>query len=132
MPDDMELTELTESSESGGARTVRELEAVYDIPVTVSAVLGKTTMQVSQLLKLYTDSMKPTCCGGIPFEAADFPDAVASHPISETGGCDGGSSEGGRTTHWGDGVGRASVDRPFADRAGEPRGARPDAAALSG
>ncbi len=31
---------------------VRDLEAVYDIPVTVSAVLGKTTMQVSQLLKL--------------------------------------------------------------------------------
>ncbi len=30
----------------------RELEAVYDIPVTVSAVLGKATMQVSQLLKL--------------------------------------------------------------------------------
>jgi len=52
MPDDMELTELTEGSEGGGARTVRELEAVYDIPVTVSAVLGKTTMQVSQLLKL--------------------------------------------------------------------------------
>ena len=52
MPDDMELTELTDSSENSGARTVRELEAVYDIPVTVSAVLGKTTMQVSQLLKL--------------------------------------------------------------------------------
>ncbi len=33
-------------------RAARELEAVYDIPVTVSAVLGKTTMQVSQLLKL--------------------------------------------------------------------------------
>ena len=31
---------------------MRELEAVYDIPVTVSAVLGKTTMQVNQLLKL--------------------------------------------------------------------------------
>ncbi len=30
----------------------RELEAVYDIPVQVSAVLGKSTMQVSQLLKL--------------------------------------------------------------------------------
>lgn len=29
-----------------------DLEAVYDIPVTVSAVLGHTTMQVSQLLKL--------------------------------------------------------------------------------
>ncbi len=28
------------------------LEAVYDIPVQVSAVLGRTTMQVSQLLKL--------------------------------------------------------------------------------
>jgi flagellar motor switch protein FliN/FliY len=30
----------------------RELEAVYDIPVQVSAVLGRATMQVSQLLKL--------------------------------------------------------------------------------
>jgi flagellar motor switch protein FliN/FliY len=34
------------------APTTRELEAVYDIPVQVSAVLGKSTMQVSQLLKL--------------------------------------------------------------------------------
>jgi flagellar motor switch protein FliN/FliY len=34
------------------ARAARELEAVYDIPVQVSAVLGKSTMQVSQLLKL--------------------------------------------------------------------------------
>jgi len=34
------------------ARNARDLEAVYDIPVTVSAVLGRTTMQVSQLLKL--------------------------------------------------------------------------------
>ena len=32
--------------------TSKDLEAVYDIPVTVSAVLGKATMQVSQLLKL--------------------------------------------------------------------------------
>jgi flagellar motor switch protein FliN/FliY len=29
-----------------------DLEAIYDVPVTVSAVLGKATMQVSQLLKL--------------------------------------------------------------------------------
>jgi flagellar motor switch protein FliN/FliY len=29
-----------------------DLEAIYDIPVTVSAVLGKASMQVSQLLKL--------------------------------------------------------------------------------
>ena len=30
----------------------KDLEAVYEIPVQVSAVLGKATMQVSQLLKL--------------------------------------------------------------------------------
>lgn len=30
----------------------KELEAVYDIPVQVSAVLGKANMQVAQLLKL--------------------------------------------------------------------------------
>ena len=33
-------------------RGAGDLEAVYDIPVQVSAVLGKSTMQVSQLLKL--------------------------------------------------------------------------------
>jgi len=33
-------------------RSAKDLEAVYDIPVQVSAVLGKATMQVSQLLKL--------------------------------------------------------------------------------
>jgi flagellar motor switch protein FliN/FliY len=32
--------------------SAKDLEAVYDIPVQVSAVLGKTTMQVNQLLKL--------------------------------------------------------------------------------
>jgi flagellar motor switch protein FliN/FliY len=35
-----------------GPISARDLEAVYDIPVQVSAVLGKATMQVSQLLKL--------------------------------------------------------------------------------
>ncbi|MDD2876809.1 MAG: flagellar motor switch protein FliN [Acidiphilium sp.] len=34
------------------ARGPRDLDAVYDIPVLVSAVLGRSTMQVSQLLKL--------------------------------------------------------------------------------
>jgi flagellar motor switch protein FliN/FliY len=29
-----------------------DLEAVFDVPVTVSAVLGKSSMEVSQLLKL--------------------------------------------------------------------------------
>ncbi|GAA5264524.1 flagellar motor switch protein FliN [Acidiphilium sp. MT5] len=33
-------------------RPSRELDAVYDIPVLVSAVLGRATMQVSQILKL--------------------------------------------------------------------------------
>jgi flagellar motor switch protein FliN/FliY len=41
--------EFRDSQEGG---TAKELEAVYDISVTVSAVLGKATMQVSQLLKL--------------------------------------------------------------------------------
>lgn len=35
-----------------GPRSARDLEAVYDIPVQVSAVLGKANMQVNQLLKL--------------------------------------------------------------------------------
>jgi flagellar motor switch protein FliN/FliY len=56
MPDDMDLAELGDTpigpTDSGAPRSVRDLEAVYDIPVTVSAVLGKATMQVSQLLKL--------------------------------------------------------------------------------
>jgi len=36
----------------GSPRSARDLEAVYDIPVQVSVVLGKATLQVSQLLKL--------------------------------------------------------------------------------
>ena len=52
MSNEMELAELTEPGESNSSRSPRELEAVYDIPVTVIAVLGKATMQVSQLLKL--------------------------------------------------------------------------------
>ena len=33
-------------------RSAQDLEAVYDIPVRVSAVLGKSSMQVNALLKL--------------------------------------------------------------------------------
>jgi len=33
-------------------RTAADLEQVLDVPVTVSAVLGKTRMEVSQLLKI--------------------------------------------------------------------------------
>ncbi|MCH9050143.1 MAG: flagellar motor switch protein FliN [Proteobacteria bacterium] len=35
-----------------GPHSARDLSAVYDVPVQVSAVLGKATMPVSQLLKL--------------------------------------------------------------------------------
>ncbi len=56
MADEMDLAELPDAVPEGGPPTtthaVRDLEAVYDIPVTVSAVLGKATMQVNQLLKL--------------------------------------------------------------------------------
>jgi flagellar motor switch protein FliN/FliY len=56
MSNDMELVELPDGAGANGelnaSRGARELEAVYDIPVTVSAVLGKATMQVNQLLKL--------------------------------------------------------------------------------
>jgi len=62
--DNLQLAELDETAEpevplqAGPAEQQRpptnakELEAVYDIPVQVSAVLGTATMQVSQLLKL--------------------------------------------------------------------------------
>ncbi len=67
--DDLELAELNvddlnaqaaaemEAGLAGGTPetapvNAKELEAVYDIPVQVSAVLGKSTMKVSQLLKL--------------------------------------------------------------------------------
>lgn len=64
---DLKLSELEEQAEDAvtqapGGKQATEgkglpynsgaLEAVYDIPVQVSAVLGKATMQVNQLLKL--------------------------------------------------------------------------------
>ena len=47
--DGMDTIDDLEASLPQGAQ---DLEAVYDIPVQVSAVLGKASMQVSQLLKL--------------------------------------------------------------------------------
>ena len=41
---EIEIPDLPESPQ--------DLEAVYDVPVQVSAVLGKSTMQVNELLKL--------------------------------------------------------------------------------
>ena len=59
---DEENLQLTEFENAGadtpetaaepGRGTSKELDAVYDVPVQVSAVLGRAQMQVSQLLKL--------------------------------------------------------------------------------
>lgn len=46
----LDIEDLTDGEDLPAS--ARDLEAVYDIPVQVSAVLGKATMQVSQLLKL--------------------------------------------------------------------------------
>lgn len=55
MPNSIDLADLAglapEPPDPARAQP-RSLDAVYDIPVTVSAVLGNATMQVSQLLKL--------------------------------------------------------------------------------
>jgi flagellar motor switch protein FliN/FliY len=46
--DAAEAAEAAARANSGS----KELDAVYDVPVQVSAVLGRASMQVSQLLKL--------------------------------------------------------------------------------
>jgi flagellar motor switch protein FliN/FliY len=56
MTETPEQFQAADATEVAGLRTPpsgpRNLEAVYDIPVQVSAVLGRATMQVSQLLKM--------------------------------------------------------------------------------
>ena len=55
MTQDLPLADLAEPGTdiaTAQPRATRDLEAVYDIPVTVSAVLGRATMPVNQLLKL--------------------------------------------------------------------------------
>jgi flagellar motor switch protein FliN/FliY len=54
-PGDQDVSEIDQAAPAepqAPPTNAKELEAVYDIPVQVSAVLGKATMQVSQLLKL--------------------------------------------------------------------------------
>jgi flagellar motor switch protein FliN/FliY len=46
------LLRTDETQDDGTKRSAQDLEAVFDVPVTVSAVLGKSGMEVSQLLKL--------------------------------------------------------------------------------
>jgi flagellar motor switch protein FliN/FliY len=47
-PDDIEAY----SPEEQGARIAADLEAVFDVPVQVSAVLGRSRMDVGELLRL--------------------------------------------------------------------------------
>lgn len=58
---DLDLEEISEAPElqnkdgpdfAIGEPMASDVSAIYDIPVNVSAVLGRSTMQVSQLLKL--------------------------------------------------------------------------------
>lgn len=54
--DEIDGTEITQqsvdSSYEMGEAMAEDVTAIYDIPVQISAVLGRSTMQVSQLLKL--------------------------------------------------------------------------------
>ncbi len=58
--DAMSLEEMRDPSDNHdeaenfefGEPMVQDVEAIYDVPVQISAVLGRSTMQVSQLLKL--------------------------------------------------------------------------------
>lgn len=60
MKDAMSLEEMQDPNDSRdeaddfefGEPMVQDVEAIYDVPVQISAVLGRSTMQVSQLLKL--------------------------------------------------------------------------------
>ena len=48
----MDTPAMEPGKEEESLKSAADLEAVYDVPVQVSAVLGKASMEVSQLLKL--------------------------------------------------------------------------------
>jgi len=51
-PENSSAEEVSQQGPPPPRNAADELKAVYDIPVQVSAVLGKANMQVSELLKL--------------------------------------------------------------------------------
>lgn len=57
--DELQAAAALPEQEPTGDATEAGLEAVYDIPVRVSAVLGETTMQIHQLLKLGRGAVVP-------------------------------------------------------------------------
>lgn len=46
------VADTNDDDDNERVRMAHDLEAVFDVPVNVSAVLGKTHMEVSELLKL--------------------------------------------------------------------------------
>ena len=50
--DNAALLQNDQAPDADLKRSASDLEAVFDVPVTVSAVLGKSAMEVSHLLKL--------------------------------------------------------------------------------
>lgn len=60
--ENMNFEEMSPAGRSGGPeshveRTAADLEAVFDVPVRISVVLGRTKMPVSALLKLDTGTV---------------------------------------------------------------------------
>ena len=55
--DEMDAPEREGPAEAYVERNAADLEAVFDVPVRVSVVLGRTKMPVSQLLKLDTGTV---------------------------------------------------------------------------
>lgn len=51
-PDPMALGDVGYNDEEQVSRIAADLEAVFDVPVQVSAVLGRSKMDVGELLKL--------------------------------------------------------------------------------
>jgi flagellar motor switch protein FliN len=51
-PEGQPLLRKQNASDAEPKHVAVDLEAVYDVPVTVQAILGKSAMEVSQLLKL--------------------------------------------------------------------------------
>lgn len=60
--DDLALEEFSDSTalnlaDEGGDKSAADLATVFDVPVNISAVLGKAHMSVAQLLKLNRGSV---------------------------------------------------------------------------
>lgn len=51
------MSDITENTASASSSGEVDLQAVYDVPLQVSAVLGKASMKVNQLVKLSRGSV---------------------------------------------------------------------------